>query len=319
MTGIEDNAGFLTTGSGVQQLQLSSRGWFVHQLRFTQLLLLDWIIALVLAASSFETSRAQEVFQYKQTRPVLGMPEVRGVLPDGSTNYMPAVYQEGAGGWVIVADSFAAYHAAKRAAITNERPFLVEASEADTPDTPPAAEESSNQPTPSTFPSRPAGWTTGIPVAISKPATRPCPLPPCCVHPGDDSVIHIRCGDCARAAAAILRLRARGLPVTQANMNLELGYASTPPGPQCGRPQNSQGPARAPSSSGATQPQGRPGANQVRSTASAPVAVAQPAPETALIGGSTVVIPSRPVQPQVSTPLQPTNMRRLSSPRTLSH
>jgi hypothetical protein len=317
MTGLEDNVGFLTTGSGVKQLRLSSRGWFVPQLRLTQLLLLNWVIALVLVASSFETSRAQEVFQYKQTRPVLGMPEVRGVLPAGSTNYMPAVYQEDAGGWVIVADSFAAYHAARQAAITNKRPFLVEASQAETPDAPLAAAESIGLPISPSSPSGTAHWTTGIPVAISKPATPRCPLPPCCVHPGEDSVIHIRCGDCARAEAAALRLRARGLPITQANMNQELGYASTPPGPQCGRSQNSQGPARAPASSSVTQPQGRPGANQVRPTAATPATVAQPAPVTAHNGGSIVVIPPRPIQPPVATYLQPSSNRRLSSPRTL--
>lgn len=89
-------------------------------LALRQLLLPVWVIALVLAASPFQTSRAQEAFQYKQTRPILGMPEVRGVLPAGSTNFMPAVYQEGAGGWVIVADSFPAHRAAKQTAITPE-------------------------------------------------------------------------------------------------------------------------------------------------------------------------------------------------------
>jgi hypothetical protein len=33
MTGNEDNVGFLTTGSGVQQFQLSLRGWFVRGVR----------------------------------------------------------------------------------------------------------------------------------------------------------------------------------------------------------------------------------------------------------------------------------------------
>jgi hypothetical protein len=33
MTGHEDNVGFLTTGSGVQQFQLSLWGWFVLQSR----------------------------------------------------------------------------------------------------------------------------------------------------------------------------------------------------------------------------------------------------------------------------------------------
>ena len=33
MTGHEDNVGFLATGSGVKQFQLSLRGWFVHQCR----------------------------------------------------------------------------------------------------------------------------------------------------------------------------------------------------------------------------------------------------------------------------------------------
>jgi hypothetical protein len=33
MTGIKDNVGFLATGSGVQQFQLSLRGWFVRGAR----------------------------------------------------------------------------------------------------------------------------------------------------------------------------------------------------------------------------------------------------------------------------------------------
>ena len=33
MTGNEDNVGFLATGSGVKQFQLSLRGWFVREAR----------------------------------------------------------------------------------------------------------------------------------------------------------------------------------------------------------------------------------------------------------------------------------------------
>jgi hypothetical protein len=33
MTGQEDNVGFLVTGSGVKQFQLSSRAWFVREAR----------------------------------------------------------------------------------------------------------------------------------------------------------------------------------------------------------------------------------------------------------------------------------------------
>ena len=35
MTGNVDNVGFLTTGSGVQQFQLSLGGWFVRGARFS--------------------------------------------------------------------------------------------------------------------------------------------------------------------------------------------------------------------------------------------------------------------------------------------
>src|SRR6266542_1426411 len=96
-----------------------------------QPLLLGWVITLGLSARASATRPAEEVFEYDQTRPVLGMPEVRAARPAGAERYLPAVYQANARGWVIVAESFAAYQNAREAAIAKDRPLLVEPSKSE--------------------------------------------------------------------------------------------------------------------------------------------------------------------------------------------
>jgi hypothetical protein len=77
-----------------------------------------WIILcwLGLSVALAGARAAEQVFRYDQTRSVAGTTEIRGVLPAGEQTYKPAAYDAGKGGWVVVADSFAAYRAAKKAA-----------------------------------------------------------------------------------------------------------------------------------------------------------------------------------------------------------
>ena len=161
-----------------------------------------------------------------------------GILPHGAAAYKPAIYQAEAGGWMVIANSFAAYRAAREAGITNHRPTLIEIPEAQPPDAPsappsPAGEGVEVAPGPALVPQ-----LAFRPASVRQPASPPRPLPPDAYRPGDDRVLRIRCGDHERAEAAIQRLRAMGSPVTQTNLNRELGYDSTP---SCTRPSGSRG------------------------------------------------------------------------------
>ena len=186
---------------------------------------------------------------------------------------------------MVVAKDFEAYKAARETARTKGRPALVEAEEENAPAAEPAASEPDVQPLgglPSLLGAvHPATRTS---TSQTRTATPAGPLPPDAVRPGDDACLRIKCGDYARAEAAILRLRAEGLPVTQANLNHELGYASTPS--CCGSSSGCQGAsqnAAGPKASCPAAASTRTGSSLARTVATKPVPVANvevPAPRS---------------------------------------
>jgi len=178
-----------------------------------------------------ESNRAAEVFRYEDTSPVSGMPEIRAALPAGTARYKPALYQADKRGWVVVADSFAAYRAARDTNIANHLPTLLETSGAETPVEKPAI-RGLNEP-PTALDSSQAMVPRAATVSVSvKRTSTPRSRAPEVLHLSDDPVIYFKHGDDARAHAAACELHREGLPITQANMNHALGYASTPPAPQ---------------------------------------------------------------------------------------
>ena len=189
---------------------------------------LGLVSVLVCSASSAETNRATEVFRYEQTLPVSGMPEIRGALPVGATRYKPVMYRAEKRGWVVIADSFEAYKAAKVAGVSNRPPALAEGGEAASQDGPPVPFDLRDQPTGL----GPALLRAQRPTPlVAAPAARPAglsdPIPPDASAPGSDTIFYYRSGDYARVCPALHLLAAKGLPLTQANLDIELGY---PPG-----------------------------------------------------------------------------------------
>ena len=269
------------------------------------------LVAVCVGVGGIEPSRGQDVFRYDQTRPVPSMPEIRGVLPHGAAAYKPAIYQAEAGGWMVIADSFAAYRAAREAGITNHRPTLIEIPEAQPPDAPsappsPAGEGVEVAPGPALVPQ-----LAFRPASVRQPASPPRPLPPDAYRPGDDRVLRIRCGDHERAEAAIQRLRAMGSPVTQTNLNRELGYDSTP---SCTRPSGSRGatgssPAPVASKPGAVNRTATLGP-QAKSLAVQPAHVS-PAPYWPATNNAFIPVPPTPARPPAPAVLHQTGSKTI--------
>jgi len=215
---------------------------------------------LGMSAALVGEGQAQEVFRYEQTRPVVGMPEIRAARPAGAASYKPAFYQADKGGWVVIADSFADYKAARERVLADARLRALERGTAEAEGDQSTTLDATGQPAaPALVPASSQGAVTSR--VQAKPEPAPCPASnPLSPRPGDDPTIRIACGDEARAFAAILYLRSEGLPVTQANMNRALGYASTPNGP---RPAGSSNPGgSAPTAAGASVPNAGPAASQ---------------------------------------------------------
>ena len=218
----------------------------------------------VCSASSAETNRATEVFRYEQTLSVSGMPEIRGALPVGATRYKPVMYRAEERGWVVIADSFAAYKAAKVAGVSNRPPALAEGGEAASQDAPPVSFD---------LRAPPAGLgpallrvqrpTPLVAAPAARPAGRSDPTAPDASASGSDTIFYYKSGDYARVCPALHRLAAKGLPLTQANLDSELGYPpgypSQPHGHAASGSQDSSKPvSSAPSTSpvlGASQPE----------------------------------------------------------------
>ena|ERR1022692_1057678 len=97
-------------------------------------------------------------------------------------------------------------------------------------------------------------------VAASNLSSRP--LPPEASRPQGDTVLYYMPGDYARVCPAIHRLSAEGLPITQANINRELGYPagfhSTPQSPQPSGSQSSSPQPSSPSPSAHPEPANKP-------------------------------------------------------------
>jgi hypothetical protein len=175
-------------------------------------------------AASAASVAPQEIFPYEDTRPVVGMPEIRAVRLSGEKLYRPVAYRLDLGGWVLVADSFTEYQAARERGL-KARPTRRDSSPPQGTNASPTTGDTNQS-----LPVLAAGWSPahfGSSVRLGSGANTNA-LSPFTPRPGDDPSIRVRCGDEARAQAAILRLRAMHLPVTQANMNLMLEYASTP-------------------------------------------------------------------------------------------
>jgi hypothetical protein len=251
-----------------------------------------------------QTGRAEEVFRYEQTLAVAGMPEIRAALPAGAAHYKPVLYQPDKRVWAVIADSIPAYKATREAGLTNDQPALVETREAENADGQLPSPNFSASPTPPASYVSLAPRPVTAPVPIKKPAALSCPRPAQAAACGNDPVIYFKCGDAARAHAAACRLCAEGLPITQANMNRELGYASTPScssccgsGNSCGRASGCPSTSPAPANKNASA---SPGTPRPAGHASA----AQTVP-SAIQGNSSVVsAPLRSYQARTPMPVQ---------------
>lgn len=249
--------------------------------------------ALMRVAVFAQTNSTEQVFRYDQTLPVLGTPEIRAALPPGETRYRPVSYQADKGGWVIIADSFQDYRAARKTGLAT-RP--AEAS--------PSASGSGAEPqnpdfanSPASFPPNGNSWNTISGRRILKEtATQPAPpqTPPYWLE--DDPVIYFKAGDEARVHAAARLLCSEHLPTTQANINRLLGYTSTPP---------------APGAAGSANPGGS------ASTAAA-ATVPSAGPDTSQGGNPAVGGPVRSVTTPLPMPAQAPG-RRLPSPKATSN
>ncbi len=274
------------------------------KLALRQSALLGLVTVFIASAVSVQTGRAEEVFRYEQTLAVAGMPEIRAALPAGAAHYKPVLYQPDKRGWVVIADSIPAYKATREAGVTNDQSALAETRVAEDVggQLPFANFNASPTPPASYVPLAPRPATVSVP--INKTAAMPCPRPAQAVASRNDPVIYFKHGDDARAHAAASRLCSEGLPITQANMNRELGYASTPPAPQPSGSRTSSPPAPAPASPIPAPAKKQVGVCQARSRPAAQPSAAQQVP-SAIQGNRPVVsAPLRSFQAQTPLPVQ---------------